>query len=978
MIVKFVSDSTNLILKKMGYIDSENLFYLSKINDCKFLSFHNRKVLKELNPVAFYCIDNRPFVLFFESIEDSEEMKQICNKIWNSQTPVVIFNNDIEIKIYNGNAIGKKQELQLIENIQVDDCNENSNFSYWNVTKSGFWVDFAKEYSTQNLNELMLGNIEYITNKLKRDYKVSYATKLVLRLIFIRFLIDRGVDIGINGLTSDIDKSRENLLKIVENPKALYDLFNYLKHKFNGNLFDLDDENDSLNLPNKVFVNLKDFLSGELEQKTGQLALFPLYDFNIIPVELISNIYEIMLGKETQESDKAFYTPHYLVDYILTETVDRFLKNNETCRVLDPACGSGIFLVEAFRRIVNNSGDLSNYFLDDSKLIKLVTENIFGVDKNPDAIDVAIFSLYLTILDYKDPKALNGFKLPNLKNENLIVSDFFDDKKTKSLKDKEFDFVLGNPPWGNIKGGLHSEYQKVKKYPQQNNEISRSFIIKVGEFCNSSTLCCLVLPSKLLYNGQKPAVDFRKLILNNFEIQTVIELSSVRKLVFKNADAPAAIIAFRHNPNSMKNKIRHISLKPNVFFKLFNVIVREKNNIKFVPQRLLLEYDWAWKTLVFGTVWDFDIIKQLKKEHITIDGIIKNNNNSLISGVGIKDNLGEGKSAKHLIGKYVLNSDTSVNHFFINTSNVEVFNKEKIDRPKQDSMLLFKPPYCLTMTGVDCNNYKMKSAFSEDEFLYKTAIWGIKGANDDRNILLVLTGLLNSSFYAYLNLMLGSSIGIEREQRLIKEVKNFPYIYKEKIAVLVERIQKIKGNTEFGANNDAENEIKELDNIVLDVFKLSGNPFVDYALNVQILELTNLNNNIGINTATESDLKTYAKVFTDYWVEKLNKANRNIKIKIYPSIKNKFTVFEMLILDKPDSNLIEFVRNIDESKELFTRFMINKVNDMFFDIKNVINFEENSFFIIKTNEAKNWHPAMAHMDLTEVIDSILTEREVEI
>lgn len=95
---------------------------------------------------------------------------------------------------------------------------------------------------------------------------------------------------------------------------------------------------------------LYSFLTAKEEMKTGQLCLFPFYDFNIIPIELISNIYEILLGKEKQDRDKAFYTPEYLVDYIVNRTVGRCLFNENECKVLDPSCGSGIFWLNRFKR----------------------------------------------------------------------------------------------------------------------------------------------------------------------------------------------------------------------------------------------------------------------------------------------------------------------------------------------------------------------------------------------------------------------------------------------------------------------------------------------------------------------------------------------------------------------------------------------------------------------------------------------------
>jgi type II restriction/modification system DNA methylase subunit YeeA len=106
-----------------------------------------------------------------------------------------------------------------------------------------------------------------------------------------------------------------------------------------------------------------------------------------------------------KEEDSAYYTPLFLVDYILTETVEAYLTSNQgtyNCRVLDPACGSGIFLVETLRKIIEKFIFLNPNIKEDSEEFKnalkqLAVDNIFGIDKNLSAIQVAIFSLQLTL-----------------------------------------------------------------------------------------------------------------------------------------------------------------------------------------------------------------------------------------------------------------------------------------------------------------------------------------------------------------------------------------------------------------------------------------------------------------------------------------------------------------------------------------------------------------------------------------------------
>ena len=156
--------------------------------------------------------------------------------------------------------------------------------------------------------------------------------------------------------------------------------------------------------------------------KNRPTIFFDMYDF-IIPVELISNIYEILLGSEKRNRYNAFYTPQYLVNYILDASVSPFVRDYGSCKVLDPACGSGIFLVESYRRMVEKELRGDQFTEDNELLQRLLVENIFGIDLNEEAIDVTIFH-YILLCWIIKPKTLKKFNLPNLKGSNLLVYDF--------------------------------------------------------------------------------------------------------------------------------------------------------------------------------------------------------------------------------------------------------------------------------------------------------------------------------------------------------------------------------------------------------------------------------------------------------------------------------------------------------------------------------------------------------------------------
>jgi type I restriction-modification system DNA methylase subunit len=962
------------IIERLGYADSSNLIYCNDLNNLAIFPTHTAKILQEISPYAAYVIDSKPFVLFFESDPNDQVFKKISKQIWNAQIPVSIFCDASSIQVFNGSSLDMSTLLiKKVHEESLDDCNEFTPFSYWKISNSNFWSGYVKQYSGVKLTQTLLANIKYLNDQLKKIYKVPFATKLVLRIIFVRYLIDRGVDLDYANFSSDIEKSKSELLRLLSDKRSIYALFGHLKEKFNGNLFDLGQELDAPCLTDAVVTLLANFLSGKEDLLNGQMSLFELYDFNIIPVELISNIYEILLGKNAQSKASAFYTPNYLVEYILDATIAPYLQKNALCTVLDPACGSGVFLVNSYRRMVEKNLNNVLYSNNDSMLIEVLKNNIYGIDIEEEAIDVTIFSLYLTVLDYKDPKTLGQFKLPDLKGTNLYVSDFFDDRKLGALQKIQFDFIIGNPPWGNVKTGLHMQYcnERGHKKRQQNAEISRSFVFRAQDFSNSDTQCCFILPSKLLYNQKQPAQNFRQYLLLNTMITKMIEMSSVRKLVFENADAPAVIVVFQYTSNDCRqNRLTYISLKPNIFFKLFNIIVVEKYDVKFIGQKLLLQNDWAWKTIVFGLNGDLDIILRLKTQYPAINNALAKLIPNLVTGAGVQDHAGDKKDSQYLMGMPMLDSEKGVDHFYVNSSNTTVFTKSEIHRPRDRR--LFQPPYCLTAKGLDCSNYTMRSAYSEDRFICKETIYVIKGELSQKSFLLNLVGLFNSTLFAYFNFMLGSSVGIEREQWFMEEVLQFPYVFNKAIAEKTGQIQSLKGHFTLENVELIEAEIESLNSLIINEYGLSDNPFVDYALNIQIPQLTGSSDADIYRSVNTDDMLVYSKYFDDYFSMVYEKTAKYISIILYPDVAKNYAVFELLVNDTPPLEKIKVSEIVDDNKILLARFSVFKVNDFFYQIRDIAYFEESSFFIIKSNYYKNWHPAIAQLDLSEIIDQILS------
>ena len=347
------------------------------------------------------------------------------------------------------------------------------------------------------IRDLKVVRRELMDNGLKDD-KLKYAHALIGRSIFIRYLEDREILIpedfydvakghadwkklldgqsGYAGL--DCSETISLYSKVLKNKDFTFALFRKLAEDFNGDMFpNIKQEEKVINQPHLGIIQDLLYANTGSQKK----LFFYAYQFKIIPIELISSIYEEFYHKEAASKSKkknvkpnpqgAFYTPPALVEFLLSQvlTTER-LSAEPPPRILDPACGSGIFLVESFRRIVRYRAFKQGRRLRFKELRKILREQLAGIDIEPEAIRVAAFSLYLALLHYLDPPSIReqikmGNRLPNLvfdeKNSNkdnyntLLAANAFDSEliKSNSILRKRFlsscaDIVVGNPPWG--------------------------------------------------------------------------------------------------------------------------------------------------------------------------------------------------------------------------------------------------------------------------------------------------------------------------------------------------------------------------------------------------------------------------------------------------------------------------------------------------------------------------------------------------
>ena len=939
---------------------------------------------------AFFCIDGKPLIFFFENPSDTPALHRT---IWNlNEIPIVVVCSDETVGVYNGFAYKKELgSLQCLGDESILD-----DFSYFKIVTGKGWEDYKKELAHKNrVDYFLLDNIQYAQEKiLKTSVSRNLANRLIGKMIFLRYLTDRNVMLSFEGETRTL--SNDDLIELLQNKGRLANLFDTLQNSekgFNGDLFRITRE-ELAAVPDKALDVLVRLLRCD-DLQSDSYSLFDVYDFSILPVEFISNVYERFIGRDNQEKEGAYYTPYFLVDYMVENTVAKHLAGmtKSSCKVLDPACGSGIFLVETLRRIIDHykahatSDKLQGRTFQDM-LRKLATDNIFGIDSDESAVQVAAFSLYLTLLDYQQPADISNFRFPNLLGTNLICQDAFEEAPFRGIK---FDYILGNPPWnrgrvefdenGNEKEAAYEKYIKERAREEGkdriigNNEIAQAFVVRSMDFMSAETKSALVLTSKVLYNSQ--SAPFRTYLLEKVLVDSVLELSSVRKEVFSQSSdpsvAPACILFYQkkafNNVEIQNHLVTHAAVKPSVFFSLFKVLTIEKADIQRVRQELLVQYDYLWKILLYGSYLDFLFVKRLKgmksiRQEMKDRGFIEG------QGVTIGKERNRTYDISHRIGQKRIDADDLL-PYFISPSDA-VWQVSHAQWGRKD--ILFKAPMLLVRksTGTD---YTCRAAVSQEDAGYTDAITGVHG--DSLEVLRNIAGLLNSRLFPYYALMNLSSIGTEREQAHNVEKFSLPYIggniasHVERIETLYRKYATATFPTNFDALRQIEDEKSAIDqsiNQALNVTEVEQ-ALIDYAIAYTIPLATGKleSKSVTQNAAGYEILEKYAEVFLTrfngqfgegrYLNYECSIANSHVMVRFFVTNRNEEPTFKAASLDALEQFLL--------------KLSVEGLSDNLYLRKDIRGFEENGFYIVKPCDQRLWHPAMAYVDVEEFVDAIL-------
>ena len=496
------------------------------------------------------------------------------------------------------------------------------NGTFWENSKYSNQFKFSNSAYEKLLTELKQALKDIISQGI---LPAKFARKIMVVSILIKYLEEREDEKGNKVFPDDFfGRFVNNATKftdILNTVGAYLKLLDYLAKHFNGGIFQLDDSEREF-IKKADLTRFGHFLDGEVDGI--QFVFWRLYSFNDLPVELISNIYEEFLGKQPG----VVYTPSYLVNFLLDEAMPLSIDQTDF-KILDPACGSGVFLVGAFRRLIYRWRKKNNWDKPDlPTLKKLLKENIFGVELNKDAANLTVFSLSLALCDELTPLQIwKDLKFDNLHEENILHADFFNVVSNHQFS-HEFDLIIGNPPFEakltvaaqnieKIKSRIRKIYTildngKTKELSVKlpDNQIALLFLEQSVELCRKGGLVCLIQPSgPLLYNNS--SFQFRQFLLKKYNIAQIIDFTHISRILFgKNGDVATAA-AFIKNEVSEGKGLLHITVrrskphKEKLYFEL------DTYDFHHVPFNLALNDPFIWKSNFLGGYRYHQLISRL-------------------------------------------------------------------------------------------------------------------------------------------------------------------------------------------------------------------------------------------------------------------------------------------------------------------------------------------------------------------------------
>ena len=525
-----------------------------------------RTAFDDLSVSAVFCVQHVPTVAIVVDEFDRAATASLHAALWNqglASLLVVVSGETFRIfslsRFPRSGDDGAFDTCCLVDKLDaVTHALALRNLVY--ATESGrFWEEHRDKFDPrERVDQVLLDNLTE-SHRLLCDTGLSTeaAQALLVQTTFIAYLEDREI-IGaeyVRSATNTPAGSFEELLRS-GNARSLERLFRVLRKDFNGDLFvapcSFETSDRGPHLDASQLKTLARFRSGreEMHGRAGQYRFWK-YDFKYIPIELISAVHDRFLGERgpDRRAQGAYYTPMFLADTVVSHVWDQLPPTaRDGGRFLDPACGSGIFLVRLFQRLCEHRRETRRGRTIPWADLLDILSRLRGWDLDGGAVRVAVFSLYVALLEEVTPPDIRMLMerdgvLPALHGKTLHCGDFF----AVAPDAAQADVVVGNPPWSSRQGERHSsiEWCDGEGLPAPGREQAWAFVWKVLRHLREDGVVAFLLPAMgFLHNHAGQAVEARKRLMRETRVFSVINFADMRFQLFDGAVRPAALLVF--------------------------------------------------------------------------------------------------------------------------------------------------------------------------------------------------------------------------------------------------------------------------------------------------------------------------------------------------------------------------------------------------------------------------------------------------
>jgi len=705
-------------------------------------------------------------------------------EIWNEGfAPLLWVISPQRIDLYNGFGTpisGDDAPTHLIQTFQnIEGALEELDrlAGRLSIETGQFWLKTGTVDRKTTVDQKLLSDLHHLERNLIEDrLERGAAQALIGRAIFTQYLIDRDIV-----STSRLKKlcGHTTLPPILRDVDATKQLFTWLAETFNGDMFPASSISRA---PRAVHLSrVADFLEA-IDPQTGQRSFFP-YQFDVIPVEVISSIYEQFAHTAppsarqkvtAADRDGVHYTRVSLVSLVLDEVMQG-LKGNES--VLDLTCGSGVFLVEALRRLVSQrAGDEP---VTREVIRSTLYQQVYGVDLSEAAIRVAAFSLYLAALELDpDPQPPHALRFRPLIGSTLLVGDAHTIDQTAdggaaiSTTEglKKFDVIIGNPPWSfkGKRGTAQRRRNRDAETPLQPRGEGLDFLFRAIEFSHEHTRFGMVLSALPFFSRSGTGMAAAQHVLKILAPATLVNLSNLSGWLFATATMPAVVLLARHRPQRA-DQVTVVQIPWSASGARTHTFEISPND---VMRPLLVEiqkFPAKLKAASVGKHRDLALLDSLISTHPALGDRLASWDTELNVGMirGIPAN--QTRDAREMKGLELLETD-DIQPFHI-AAELPTFGLSRAQWPR--SREIYRAPVLIVKETLSAGPRALV-AVAERDLVYTNAYFGAALPASHRTVAHLLAAILSSSLASWFFLMAASEFGIWKRRLLRHDVALLP------------------------------------------------------------------------------------------------------------------------------------------------------------------------------------------------------------